>query len=124
MSLPRATAWRWLLALLLVFGLAMALRALAPGAGPENWFAGADKLLHLSYFALLWCVAVRAQVSRAGSRVLGLLGFGIGIELAQGWLTATRSASLADVLADGAGLLLGAVLTCVASNRQPEKDRR
>lgn len=108
----------------MVAGLIGALRPLAAHAGPENWFLGADKLLHLSYFALLWCVAVRTRMARAGWLALGLIGFGVGIELAQGWLTATRSASVADILADSAGLLLGAGLTRAASSRQPEEHRR
>ncbi len=107
----------------MVTGLTLALRPLGTGVWPENWFNGADKLLHLAFFTLLWCCGDRARLTPAWLLGLGLLLFGVGIELAQGFFTTTRDASSADVLADGAGLLLGAVLTRWASWRQPQEDR-
>ena len=115
---------RCLLAVLLVVGLLMALRPLAPGAGPENWHAGADKLLHVSYFVLLWSLGTRARLTPAWLLGLGLLLFGVGIEAAQSAFTETRSASFDDVLADAAGLVLGAAITIASSARQPKKDGR
>lgn len=99
----------------------MALRPLLPGAGPENWFPGADKLCHMTFFALLWNLGVRARLAPAWLLALGLLLFGVGIEVAQSVFTTTRSASFTDVLADAAGLLLGAALLRAISVRQPEK---
>lgn len=124
MSPAFTTASRWLLAVVVVIGAIMALRPLAVGVGPENWFPGADKLFHLGFCALLWCLAVRARITSAGWLGLGLLLFGIGLELAQGAFTASRSASVADVLADGAGLLLGAAITRLGLHGQPKEDRR
>lgn len=124
MNLGCVAVGRGLLAALLVAGLAMSLRPLAPGAGPENWFAGADKLLHVGYFVLLWWLGVYARLVSPWMLGLGLLLFGVGIEAAQGAFTATRSASFTDVLADAAGLLLGAALTRAVSARQPQEDCR
>lgn len=129
MTPPATPAWRWLLAALLVFGLAWALRPLAPDEGPENWFPTADKLFHLGFFGLLWWLALRAGVRPHWPLGLALLLYGAGMEVAQGLLTTSRSASLADVAADGAGVLLGAALTRwsvrrQASAGQPEEHRR
>lgn len=129
MNLPGTTRWRWLLAVLLLAGLAFALRPLAPHEGPENWFANADKLHHLWFFALLWWLALRAGLPRGWPLGLALLVYGAGMELAQGLLTTSRSASLIDVLADGAGVLLGAALSRWKSQRggssgQPQEHRR
>lgn len=123
------TGWRWLLALTLLAGLALSLRPLDAGKGPENWFPHADKLGHLGYFALLWRLAVCAGLPRGWRLGLGLLLFGAGIELAQGLFSASRSASLADILADAAGLLLGWALTrriarSPSSSRQPQEHGR
>ena len=129
MTLAGVTRWRWLLAVLLLAGLAFALRPLAPHEGPENWFPNADKLHHLWFFALLWWLALRAGVPRGWPLGLALLVYGAGVEVAQGLLTTSRSASLLDVFADGAGVLLGAVLSRWMSQRagssgQPQEHRR
>jgi hypothetical protein len=102
-----------------VAGPLVALRPLMPGSGPENWFQGADKLFHLSYFALLWCLGARARLTSNAWLGASLLLFGAGIELGQGALTATRSGSFGDVLSDAAGLLVGTSVTRALSARQP-----
>jgi VanZ family protein len=124
LSLRAATLSRGLLAAVALLGLALSLRPLAPGAGPENWFAGADKLFHLVFFTLLWCLAQRARLGGGWRLGLGLLLFGAMMELAQGALTVSRSASWADLLADGVGLLLGAALTRWTLVGQPKEDGR
>lgn len=106
-----SNGWRWLLAATLVVGLALALRPLAAGEGPENWFPVADKLHHLGFFALLWWLALRAGAQRGWRLGLALMLYGVGMELAQALLTATRGASFFDLLADSAGLLTGDMLT-------------
>ncbi len=116
-------AWRGLLALALVLGVTLALRPLAPGQGPENWFPGADKLHHVWFFAALWCLASQARITPVALRAAGLLSFGIGMEVAQGLFTQTRGMSAADVLADVAGLVLGVLLVRWASSRQPQENR-
>ena len=122
LSVRTAAGWRCLLAAVMIAGLAFALRPLSAGQGPENWFPNADKLLHLWFFALLWCLADRARLGSAWPRALGLLLFGGAIELAQGAFTATRGMSLADVLADAAGLGLGALLMRRFSRREPQEN--
>ncbi len=117
-------AWRGLLALVLVLGVMLALRPLAPGQGPENWFAGADKFHHVWFFAALWCLASLGRIRPVALRAAGLIGFGIGLEVAQGLFTATRGMSAADVLADTCGLLLGALLMRWTSAPQPQEHRR
>lgn len=116
-------AWRGLLALALVLGATLALRPLEPGQGPENWFPGADKLHHLWFFAALWCLGSLGRVTPLALRAAGLVTFGIGLEVAQGLFTQTRGMSVADVLADVAGLVLGALLMRWTSARQPQEHR-
>jgi hypothetical protein len=71
-----------LLALLAV-GIVWAVRPLAIHDGPENWFPQADKLHHLWFFALLWWLALRAGFAPSWTLVLGLMAYGLGMELAQ-----------------------------------------
>lgn len=123
--MPRTAVWRWLVAVLLLAGLAWSLRPLAPNEGPENWFPNADKLHHLWFFAVLWWLGLRTGLLRGWTLGLVLFFYGVGIELAQG-LTVTRSASVDDVVADMAGVLLGVALTRrltrrPASSGQPEE---
>ena len=129
MTLRRVVAQRWLLAMFLVAGLAMALRPLGPSEGPENWFPHSDKLVHLSFFALAWWLGVKAGL-RPGWRLgLGLLLYGGSMELAQAAFTTGRGAELKDLMADGLGVLLGAALTSWAARRrdrsagQPQEHR-
>jgi VanZ family protein len=123
--MPRTAVWRWLVAVLLLAGLAWSLRPLAPSEGPENWFPNADKLHHFWFFAVLWWLGLRTGLLRGWTLGLVLFIYGVGIELAQG-LTITRSASVDDVVADMAGVLLGVALTRrltrrPASSGQPEE---
>jgi VanZ family protein len=73
-------------------------------------FAFADKLEHAAGFAwlALWFFQI---VSRSRSFALAgvLLLLGVAIEVAQSF-TVTRTSELADLAADGAGILLGALL--------------
>lgn len=122
MTLRAATLSRVLLAVLLGGGLALALRPLASGAGPENWFVGADKLFHIAFFTALWCLGVRSRLAKAWQLAVALLLFGAAMELAQGAFSQSRSASIADLAADAVGLLLGFALTRWALLGQPEED--
>jgi VanZ family protein len=124
----RVAALRGLLAILLVGGLLMALRPLTPHASPENWFPHSDKLVHLSFFAAAWWLGVKAGLRPDWRLGLGLLLYGVGMELAQALFSAGRGAELKDVVADGIGLLLGAALTRGAARRgssvgQPQEHR-
>lgn len=120
--------WRVLMAVSMVAALGLALRPLAPGQGPENWFPQSDKLLHVGFFALLWWLGRRAGIARRWLLALALLAFGACIEVAQATLTLTREASALDLLADAAGIALGWIVASriagAASRREPEEDGR
>lgn len=80
--------------------------ALQPqGSGPPL-LPHIDKLAHAGAFAVLALVGARAGL-RLWLLALLLLTYGVGIEVAQGLFTTTREASLADLLADAAGIALG-----------------
>jgi VanZ family protein len=117
----RVIASRWLLAAVLLAGVITMLRPLPPGNWTESWFDGADKLFHVGFFALLWCLGSRAQLGSAALLGAGLLLLGAGIEAAQALFTTTRSASFDDLLANGAGLLLGMALLRAALRRKPQE---
>lgn len=105
---PRGQAWwRALLVLLL---LVISWLAFSPKP-PDGIDTGWDKANHLLAFATL---AVVSALSLAGAQrqrkvVLGLLAYGIFIELVQSQIPG-RSAEPADVLADMAGVALGLLL--------------
>jgi VanZ family protein len=120
----RLPIWRWRLVwvALLAVGIAWALRPLGADEGPENWFPGADKAHHVWFFALLLWIGHRWAAWRpAWALALGLLAYGLAMEFAQG-LTPSRSASLADVAADGLGIAIGWWITH-RSSRQPAEHR-
>jgi VanZ family protein len=103
---PKAkTWWRWLLAVLVV---AVSWLALSP-APPDAFDNGWDKLNHASAFAALMLTGSFASPrSRLGvwALLVGLLGFGALIEIAQSF-TPTRSAEWGDLLADAVGIAAG-----------------
>lgn len=99
----RAGLWR---AAFVVCVAAILLLALMPGGGGGDWFPHADKLRHAVAFVTLWAIGRRARLQPTWVLALGLLAFGIGIELLQA-LTPHRESSLADVLADAVGIAAG-----------------
>jgi VanZ family protein len=77
-----------------------------PASGVPTAPPGADKLVHVAVFAVLagtgrWAGAGTARL--AGALVL----YAAGSELIQGLAPLARSASVADWIADTAGILLG-----------------
>lgn len=78
-----------------------------------------DKLYHaLAYTQLMWWFAV-ALPRRAWWRVgLSLAMLGIGIEIAQAYVP-FRGPSVADAVADGLGVLLGAAAARITPFRLP-----
>jgi VanZ family protein len=114
--------WRLLLLGAMAIGIAWAVRPLAVGQGPENWFPSADKVHHLWFFALLFWMGHRAAVRPAWALALGLLAYGLSMEFAQS-LTPSRSASLLDVVADSLGVAVG-WLWCRRSATEPAKHSR
>lgn len=102
----RGRTWRGVFAVALVGVLVLALK---PGTATPELFPEADKVRHLAAFIVLWLIGARARVMPAWALALGLLGFGLGIELLQSF-TPTRQASFADLLADAVGIGLGWLL--------------
>lgn len=99
----RQAVWRGLFVAAVVGVLVL---ALVPSGGGEDWFPQADKLRHALAFITLWALGRRAGLRPGWALALGLLGFGVGIEVAQSF-TPDREASSLDVLADVAGIALG-----------------
>jgi VanZ family protein len=101
----RRVLWRVLLAALLVF---ITWLALIP-APPKMITTGWDKSNHALAFASLafssvWGVWQRPR--QWGWLALALVGYGIGIEIAQSFLP-PREADWHDVVADGVGIAIG-----------------
>ncbi len=100
---PRLWASLWWLA---VLGLVVVCLIPPP---PLALPAGSDKVEHFLAYLILAGSAV--QLYRGGRPLLwvglGLVLLGIGIELAQGALTATRVADPLDALANSIGVLAG-----------------
>ena len=103
----RRVLWRALLALLLVVITYLALIPAPPKAITTGW----DKSNHALAFASLafssvW--AVWQQPRQWGWLVAALVGYGIGIEIAQSFLP-PREADWHDVVADSVGIALGLI---------------
>lgn len=83
--------------------------AVTPGSGQPDWFPQADKLRHLLAFLGFAALVVGGRLRPRRWWLLGLVLYGVAIEWAQSQVPG-RDASVADALADGAGVLLGAWL--------------
>jgi VanZ family protein len=113
--------WRVAFAALLAF---VSYQAISTSSGSPS-FEHMDKALHVSAFACLACVASWSwpPSRQAGwSIALGLTAYGVFIELVQLQLP-WREASVADVVADVAGLALGLALAHRARARWAKPDR-
>lgn len=113
---PRERPWSWAGVWLLGIAL-VAVGSLLPASQvPSMAVPGLDKVNHvighgaLSAYAVMLFVSIRARALAA----LALFTYGVGIEFAQEAFTATREASLGDVLANALGIGLG---QCVAATR-------
>ena len=98
--------WRAGLLLSLVVGWQV---AMSKGEGSPDWFEHADKLRHAVAFVAYWALGVLAGVRPRWALAVGLLAFGVAVEWGQSF-TPDRDPSWGDVLADAAGLALGAAL--------------
>jgi VanZ family protein len=107
-------AWRLIFVLGVIASLVL---ALAPASGGSEPFAHFDKVKHMAGFAALWIVGVLAGLRPGWALALGLVVFGVGIELAQSF-TISRHASKGDVLADMLGVGLGMFITTVTQVRR------
>jgi VanZ family protein len=114
--------WRALLVALMVAGVLFAIRPLTSDLNPEKLFLHSDKIAHVGFFGALWWLARRAGLAAGWRLALLLLGYGVGIEVAQQLAPTQRSASLSDVAADSLGIALGWWWT-PQSLGQPEEHR-
>jgi len=104
--LADATAlWRWLLLAAMVALLVLSLMPPSPHMPSTGW----DKSNHALGFAVLAALAHRAWPGRTLAALLGLLAYGVFIEVLQSF-TPDRFAEWGDLWADGVGLLIGEVL--------------
>ena len=89
----------------------------APASGVPSSPPGVDKLVHLGLFAAL---AVTGRWAGAGASPLAalLVGYAVVSELVQGLAPVARSASVADGLADAAGILVGLSLWGLLARRR------
>lgn len=69
-----------------------------------------DKVTHAILFGILGFFWSRAFGYRALTTVLVGLGYGMFLEFCQEWLIPGRSGSVADLVADAMGLLIGATI--------------
>lgn len=131
---PLASAALLLLAAVANIGFYLPEVPAAPG-GID--IAGGDKAFHAGVFALTaWSLgrvlAPAAALTPAGRPrrfpigwvVLGCLAHAVVIEIVQGALLADRSASIADVAADAAGIALGVGLWALERRRRGPGSRR
>ena len=106
-ALPRRT-WLGLGWLMVVMVLALCLTPLK--TLPLDNVQSIDKVYHLiAFMALMWWFVVALPAARWPGVVLLLALLAIGIEITQRYVP-YRAASVADVLADMTGVLLGAGL--------------
>ncbi len=111
-QLLHETRWQraWQL-LLLVLAAVSAWFALTPGPPPLAASMG-DKVNHIAAFAAMGFAAALARPAswrHAWLAALGLLGYGVFIELVQSVLP-TRTADIGDLLADALGAVAGLLL--------------
>lgn len=109
MIAPRQLAlyWFWIGLGLCAFVLYMAIK---PAAGAPAPFPLYDKLMHASVFTFLgsWFAALQPSPRRWPAIALGLLAFGVAIELLQA--VTGRDPSVWDVVADIIGIAVGILL--------------
>jgi len=86
----------------------------------ENWFdkVWLDKWIHIGLFSIMACLWCRVAASNEGNRMgaflrMGIYFFlyGIAMEFVQKFFIPNRSFDIADIAADGAGCILGVLLS-------------
>jgi VanZ family protein len=105
---------RWLRLLWVVSTLLVIVGSLLPGSSPPMRALGqlqiSDKLMHLAaYLVLAFLPALHERRPAVVAAFVGAIALGIGLEFAQR-LTPGRAFEVADMAADGAGVLCGLVL--------------
>lgn len=111
MTFPSTSLYPRRVAFLLCLVSVLVLALMPTSPMPPSWW---DKANHVVAFTVLAVLGCWSYPGRNAKVLLWLLAYGCLIEVLQATLTATRSAELRDVVADGAGLLLGWQFTRVA----------
>jgi VanZ family protein len=88
-----------------------------PASGVPTAPAGVDKVVHCALFAVLASTGRWAGVPRAPLVCL-LVVYGAASEVVQGMTPLARSATVADWVADVAGVLIGSLLWELAARRR------
>ena len=94
--------WAWAFATCVLAVLVLALMPSPPQAITTGW----DKSNHMLAFGVMTWLGCKALPQRVLIVLLGLMAFGVLIEVAQSH-TPNRSAEWLDLLADGVGVFLG-----------------
>ena len=102
MRIERRRTYRWVFSACLVVVLVAALVPPQALVSPVMW----DKANHVLAFAVLGMLACLAYPERKVPVLLGLVAYGVLIELLQS-LTGYRNGDALDVVADAVGLLFG-----------------
>lgn len=104
--------WLWLGAWLAMIGAVTATSLMSASHLPPPAFDGMDKVEHLlGYFVLsAWAVNLFGRRRPQALAAVALIALGVGLEIAQGALTASRQADSADALANTLGVFAGLLL--------------
>lgn len=104
-------AWLALWGLMVLAVVVLSL--IPPPPMPAVAFRGIDKVEHvLGYLALsAMATALFARMPTRARIAAALMAMGVGLEIAQGTMTATRTPDVLDALANSLGVLLGLVCT-------------
>ena len=88
---------------------AVAVGSLMPAQDLPPLFPQADKLEHLLGYGILpgWGALLYARTSSLVRVAIGLVAYGIAIEIAQALFTTGRQAEVLDAVADAIGVALG-----------------
>lgn len=109
-SVPQPLAYRRLwISLGVAIALGVIVASLVPG-GPPGRFPGHDKLAHAGAYLVLmvWFAGLQPR-STWRWVALALLGMGLVLEVAQGLMHMHRMADPVDVIANAAGIGIGAM---------------
>lgn len=103
----------WLVAWVAMVLAVVVLSLIPPPPMPAVVFRGIDKVEHvLGYFVLSsTATALFARMPTRARIAAALVAMGIGLEIAQGTMTSTRTPDLSDALANTIGVLLGLACT-------------